>query len=400
MRNTPFFVDRNRRRHPLNQKNMKTMLIGLAISIALITAGALLIARSNAATPTADKPIADKTSPESATPEQRVNAFIADYLRTHTKHPMSSTDFDAWEAAIRILNNAHFIGNAGMHMAQSQSSIPDHDPTIEKIIGTTVRSGATFVETKTVHMTMANYYEYEVRQVGNDWRIVRMDDFLYPESKPLVDEKDRVRLTESKAIALRQIPPQESFNGNQLLKTNRKVRLEGENKDSELQIRDVGSLNVRTGTLVVADFGYGASLFAPLAIRVAPGQYKVQVATAYGRNAALQVRFSDAAIKQWHPADVTSGGHVAGVDAGNMAVFDVAAVLDISARNHSRAFAGYTANGKRPYSGLMTVTNPNDVLIADSGFGDGRYPSYWGLDANGKPVVLVVDFFLSELEGI
>jgi hypothetical protein len=33
-------------------------------------------------------------------------------------------------------------------------------------------------------------------------------------------------------------------------------------------------------------------------------------------------------------------------------------------------------------------------IVVSSGHGDGAYPCYWGLDAQGKPVSLVVDFLV------
>ena len=33
-------------------------------------------------------------------------------------------------------------------------------------------------------------------------------------------------------------------------------------------------------------------------------------------------------------------------------------------------------------------------IVVSSGYGDGSYPCYWGLDAQGKPVSLVVDFLV------
>ena len=37
-------------------------------------------------------------------------------------------------------------------------------------------------------------------------------------------------------------------------------------------------------------------------------------------------------------------------------------------------------------------------FIASSGYGDGAYPVYWGVDASGNPAVLLVDMLvLSEL---
>jgi hypothetical protein len=35
-----------------------------------------------------------------------------------------------------------------------------------------------------------------------------------------------------------------------------------------------------------------------------------------------------------------------------------------------------------------------DILVADSGYGDGSYPAYWGLDAEGRTAQLVIDFLI------
>jgi Protein of unknown function (DUF4241) len=40
-------------------------------------------------------------------------------------------------------------------------------------------------------------------------------------------------------------------------------------------------------------------------------------------------------------------------------------------------------------------TDPDkNIAMFESGFGDGSYPSYFGLDVNGKPVILVTTFFV------
>ena len=36
--------------------------------------------------------------------------------------------------------------------------------------------------------------------------------------------------------------------------------------------------------------------------------------------------------------------------------------------------------------------NPLNVAIFDTGFGDGSYRSFWGLDSAGQPLLLMTDF--------
>ncbi|RYJ40466.1 DUF4241 domain-containing protein [Flavobacterium beibuense] len=40
----------------------------------------------------------------------------------------------------------------------------------------------------------------------------------------------------------------------------------------------------------------------------------------------------------------------------------------------------------------------NNVIMFSSGWGDGYYPSYWGLNENGDNVELVIDFLINEFE--
>ncbi|MFL9839310.1 DUF4241 domain-containing protein, partial [Flavobacterium sp. ST-75] len=40
----------------------------------------------------------------------------------------------------------------------------------------------------------------------------------------------------------------------------------------------------------------------------------------------------------------------------------------------------------------------NNAIMFASGWGDGYYPAYWGLDADGDAVELVVDFLLNEFD--
>ncbi|WP_317615143.1 MULTISPECIES: DUF4241 domain-containing protein [Bacillus] len=37
-----------------------------------------------------------------------------------------------------------------------------------------------------------------------------------------------------------------------------------------------------------------------------------------------------------------------------------------------------------------------DIAMFTTGFGDGMYPSFWGLDENGEPACLVTDFLIMD----
>lgn len=40
----------------------------------------------------------------------------------------------------------------------------------------------------------------------------------------------------------------------------------------------------------------------------------------------------------------------------------------------------------------------NNVIMFASGWGDGYYPAYWGLDENGETIELVIDFLINDFE--
>ena len=88
------------------------------------------------------------------------------------------------------------------------------------------------------------------------------------------------------------------------------------------------------------------------------------------------------------------GGHVVGVDAGNVAISDVSALLVLTARDKERAFEKFVESGQKPFARMLSLVNPDDVAISETGYGDGGYPVYWGVDSAGKPAVLLVDYLV------
>lgn len=329
-------------------------------------------------------------------PEERVKAFIADYHRSHSelkKHPDDYEQFDRWEALVVVLDRTHFVDQGGLELAQSIEGSSPHTLDSEPITGTRRAGERVFVET-CVDKALTTYFEYELREAHpGDWRIVRLREFLDPEDA-LFLEDERAEFENPKIRPLRQLSREEArFDGTELFTAGRSVKLE-KDQDS-IEVRSVGTLNVTTGILVVGDLAYSVSTLSPVGQRVPPGNYPAEVAVAFRRNAALRVRFSDQKVVNWHPADLgEDGGHVIGVDAGNAAVMDVSALLTLNTRDKERKFETYTYAPARPRSLMLSLIAENDAVVVDSGWGDGGYPVYWGIDASGQPAVLLVDFRL------
>lgn len=85
-----------------------------------------------------------------------------------------------------------------------------------------------------------------------------------------------------------------------------------------------------------------------------------------------------------------------GVDAGNLSVVDYPAYADTIPRVKEEIFAGY--GQRRPDRQLLDFGAGPVGVIADSGWGDGAYPAYWGVDADGAVMQLVIDFMVLVVE--
>lgn len=329
-------------------------------------------------------------------PEERVKAFIADYHRAHAeleKQPDDDDQFERWEALVETLDETHFVDHGGLDLAQVIHGNSPHTSEGEPIASVKQAGERVFVETR-VDEVLTKYYEYELRELrAGDWRIARLREFLDPADAPFVDEDEQPRFENPQIHPFGKLSAEEAnVDGDQLFAAGRSVKLE--KKTDTIDVRAVGTLNVATGILVVGDLGYDPGVLSPVGQRVPPGNYPAEVASVFGRNLALRVRFSDRNVAKWHPADMGDGGHVVGVDAGNVAIMDVAAIMTLNARDKERAFELYAQADQRPNAQMLSLVGTNDTVVVDSGWGDGAYPVYWGVDANDAPVVLLVDFRL------
>jgi hypothetical protein len=326
--------------------------------------------------------------------EERVRAFIADYQKAHAEYfaRNADTDFDTWRKVIEKLDAAHFVDRGGMEMASSTQNPSPHQVGLEKFIRNERTAAGVFVETVD-RGGVDKYYEYEMREVNGDWRIVRIREYLDAVDESFMNAKERAAFENPPLVKLRALPKSEAaFDGTALFQAGRSVTLDG--KTTVVEVKRLGLMNVSSGVIVAGDFGYDALTLSPLGLRVPPGQYPVDLAVGFGRAAALRLKISDHAVAHWHPADMAHGGHVVGVDAGNVSFSDASALLAVKARDKERAFERFAESREKPLALMLTLLKPNDVAISETGYGDGGYPVYWGLDAAGKPAVLIVDYFV------
>ena len=173
----------------------------------------------------------------------------------------------------------------------------------------------------------------------------------------------------------------------------------------DVDTRVLGELRVPTGRIVVADpfitdfTGPPASLARPVPIGVFP----VELALAHMRDsddirvACARVRFAPSDIRavRWELAtfedqDPVPDDQIAGygVDAGMGCFFDAAARTP-----HDDTWLATSERNYVPtWTWLLAEAGPANIVMFSSGWGDGFYASYWGLDEHEKLVELITDF--------
>ncbi|QSX77058.1 DUF4241 domain-containing protein [Agrilutibacter solisilvae] len=187
----------------------------------------------------------------------------------------------------------------------------------------------------------------------------------------------------------------------------------------ELARRRAGVLRLTSGRVVACDpfVNHDRAPFAGPA--VAPGAYPVDVIAHRDMPvlAALWLRDPagiDAATLQWSPALLP--GQDAGtladdrffgypVDAGTGCFMDADAAEAIAQRlaqeeDPHADYYNHVVAGEMRGQTLdhypMGDGSAHNVVMFLSGYGDGSYPSFWGLSADGSPVLLVTDFLAIE----
>lgn len=186
-----------------------------------------------------------------------------------------------------------------------------------------------------------------------------------------------------------------------------------------ITLQPMGDLEVPTGAIVIAD-PLVTPQRDPLERRIAPGRYPVLLFQAQGRNALAMLRIAPGNPARWELAtlagqDVSTlkPDEIFGypVDAGTGSFFDRAAwpLIQEREKREQAANAGYSNYyddilapdypGEKAGEYVMhrpLPENPINVAVFSSGWGDGFYASFWGLDAAGKPLVLLTDFGVLE----
>lgn len=167
----------------------------------------------------------------------------------------------------------------------------------------------------------------------------------------------------------------------------------------------IGELELPTGEIVACDpliTGLSRPAFSR---KVKPGRYPVTLLQAHGCVAAAVLRFGSGLPMRWELATfVPDRAPVYKSEFLEFIVDDaVAAFMDksvLTLMSDQEELDDYLADVACTIDRFCIDSpiegNPLNVAMFDTGYGDGSYRSFWGLDAAGEPLLLMTDFEVLE----
>ena len=196
-----------------------------------------------------------------------------------------------------------------------------------------------------------------------------------------------------------------------------------------ITVIDIGKLKVPTGKIVVCDPLVTPDM-QPLNREVKSGEYPIKIYEVKTENsgdryAIAQLEFNNLRAEKWVLAvrdgedinELTEEGDFFGfpVDAGLGGFFDIQAGVEylkfqddfMKSNPNGNIYDDFFAmefkksakdqNDPNDYGNWVNFKLPNsdlNITMFQSGYGDGMYPAYWGIDKNGEITSLVIDFFV------
>lgn len=302
--------------------------------------------------------------------------------------------FALWRELLAEALSRHFVAGAADDFSTSFSSPPHYGPQVETLIGSEIDGDTARVQTRG-RPPLEPIHEYLLTAQDGDWRIASLEEYHGDPAEPFVDpETVQERLAATSATAAFETMPaaQRAFDEVHNF-TEREVTGLREGASSQVTRSLVGTLVTTSGVLAVLDGGYDNSSAKPLERTVPPGYYPVDRVVVDGRNAAVRVTFSPEAPTRWRPASIPGGGHVFGVDAGSACLVDYPAYAAQTRRDKAAMWRRFT-EAEGPGAIEAPLPEGNRGIVVASGIGDGAYPVYWGIAADGAVVQLVVDFLM------
>jgi hypothetical protein len=385
------------------------------------------------------------------TPEARVRAYVAAWHRNWLKTSDAMTAAGGLQLdglsdhskRIWQIDRVHFVrkpdeSDPYVDRGGGFGSPPEHDPETEIILRVEVDGPTAVVETENQE-GWPHFHEYQLVLAEGNWLISGIETHWEPEGERILDpERMREILSWVRPDGeLPKLPTGVEPNCHRLFEVGRKVRVDGTTETIEVQ--SLGEIRFSQGVIGVFDFGWHPDDFRPLTRSVPPGSYPAELSRA-GYELALRVLIRpEVPAVAYVPAPALgrepglSGRASVGVDGGRVSLFDAAAFMDLEYREKERkgkelmesltytptedevaqALAKHGPQGEVPPALRSYLRRPRirtdvppvgrlrslppeapDWVDVNSGKGDGGYPCYWGLGADGNVVSLTVDFLI------
>ncbi|WP_405379092.1 DUF4241 domain-containing protein [Nonlabens sp. Asnod3-A02] len=189
-----------------------------------------------------------------------------------------------------------------------------------------------------------------------------------------------------------------------------------------IEIVEIGNLNLPTGKIVACD-GLISSNSSPFIKTVKPGRYPVKIYVAKtkqsgDRNAIVQIKFSHKKAIKWVMA-LTENENINEfkdkydyfgfpVDSGLGGLFDYQIWQEYQVFESDFYRINPNKNlyddildkefkkeaNKNNWINFYIPNSKSNITMYSSGYGDGTYPSFWGIDEKGEIVSLVIDFLV------
>jgi len=323
------------------------------------------------------------------TPAERVAQFIIDWHRQWGEES-AAIDFDAkesgqsrgkvdfarWGNRVRIIEERHFLPSTSSGTAYSFGSEAEHDPQTELITNAEVEGETATVETsKTSRVGTTEYRVYELVKADDaGWLMTAILTLFDPPQSTLIPQEEHQSIFEKSSVDADLMPLDDNLNPDeQLLFTDGRTVTIDESRTDTTSVNTLGYLHIYSGIVGINDYGYDAHRFEPMERRIPPGKYLAETVSAFDSIAAVRVLFNqNNKAQSWRMAKTANGDGSFGVDAGNLAIFDVESYANISALQKERIYTKWIYGGTAM---LFSMTRENDGLVVSSGYGDGKKPA-------------------------
>lgn len=331
--------------------------------------------------------------------EWRVRQFLAEYSQAcDVMAPLFEERdlrmFDRWRELMGQVTQNHFTGGRGSSFRSSYMVPASYGLEVEQIARSAFRGSKAYVWTEP-RGDRGRRNKYTVEPDGETWKIATVGKAVPGGSSPSI-AKAKVKelvLDTSPDAPLASLPDAQTPLDSQRIFEDRQVTHPRDGKSTFTVVSPMAALVTSSGVLSIGDYGDDNKDALPLARTVEPGTYPVERVVAFGRNAAVRVRFSDELVTSWFPASLPAGGHVIGVDAGCVYIADFVAYAAMTFPAKEKVYDKFLTL-EEPAAGAFAMGKSNKGVALASGYGDGSYPAFWGLDAQGNTAQLVIDFMV------